>query len=133
MIGYIITATAAALAWGISKVAKADKFYNRLNVECTGRIHKITFTKITVAVKAKMKNPTNTSITIQYPYVELHYKGEMLGSSEVKNETILIPQYGQPEAELLIEISLLKLSAIAADMFRAIQTKQGTVSVQGKT
>lgn len=134
MIGYIITGAAALLAFGVAKAAQADRFYNRLNVETLGgRIHKITFSKITVAVKSKLKNPTNTSLTIQYPYVELYYKGEMIGSSEVKNETIQIPRYGEPEKELLIDIYLLKLSVIAADMFRKLSTQQGTVAVQGKT
>jgi hypothetical protein len=132
MIGYIISGATALLAWGLSKVAKVNQLSNRLNIECTGRIHKITFTKITAAIKAKMKNPTNTSITIQHPYVELFYKGELIGSSDVKNETIPIPKYGQPETEMLVEISLLKLTVIAADMFRAMQTKQGTTTVQGK-
>lgn len=133
MIGYLITGAAALLALGVATASKANRFYNRLNVECTARIHKITFSKITIAVTAKLKNPTNTSLTIQYPYMELWYKGEMIGSSEVKDETILIPQYGQPERELLIDIYLLKLSVIAADIFRKLQTQQGTVAVQSKT
>lgn len=134
MIGYIISGAAALLAWGVAKAAQANQFYNRLNVEITGgRIHKLTFSKITVAVKCKLKNPTKTSITIQYPYVELYYKGEMIGSSEVKNDTIQIPRYDEPEKEMLIDIYLLKLSVIAADMFRKLQSQQGTVTVQGKT
>jgi hypothetical protein len=132
MISILAIGGTAALIWALSKVAKTSRFYNRLNVEARGRLHKLTFNKMQVAVKCKLKNPTNTSIEIQYPYVELYYKGEMLGSSQVVDDTIPIPQYGQPEREVLIDIYLLQLSVVAADIFRILQTQQGTLAVQGK-
>ena len=132
MTGLLLIGGAAALVWALSKATQAARFYNRLNVECTGRLHKLTFSKMQVAVKCKLKNPTNTSIEIQYPYVELYFKGERLGSSQVVNETIPISKYLQPEIEVLIDIYLLQLSIVAAQIFKVLQTQQGTVSVQGK-
>lgn len=132
MTGLLVLGGAAALVWVLTKATQAARFYNRLNIETSGRLHKLTFSKMQVAIKCKLKNPTNTAIEIQYPYVELYYKGERLGASQVVNETIPIPKYGQPEREVLIDIYLLQLSVVAAAIFKVLQTQQGTVAVQGK-
>ena len=115
-----------ALTKVVSKAAASDK----LVVQVSGRIFKITFTKITVIVNALIKNPTQQSFKFRTPFVTLKYKGETIGVSDVKDTIIDLPPYKEiPVKDIVIDIQLLQLPALALDAFKILQSAQGTLEI----
>ena len=127
-------AIGAGIAWALTKVVSKATASDKLVVQVSGRIHKITFSKITVIVDALIKNPTQQSFRFRRPFVTLKYKGETFGTSDVKDTIIdLAPYKETPVKDIVIDIQLLQLPAVLLDAFNILKTAQGTLTIDANT
>ena len=67
------------------------------------RIHKVTLTGIELKAIVQLQNPNPVSLRLQHPFVKILHNDKLLGSSEVENSTIEIPENSQKEFELHIQ------------------------------
>lgn len=97
-----------------------------IETETKVKIHKLDLTGITVRVDAKIKNPTEGSLKIKYPFVKLSYKGDTIGSSQSINQDITIPKFGEANIEaIMINIPLMGLFSVGMDLLKSIKSGTG--------
>lgn len=103
-----------------------------LEIEVNSQLLKLDISGLTVRINAKIKNPTDGTLKIKYPFLKLIYKGTTLGSSQVIDKDITIPSFGEANIEgVMIIIPLTGIFSVAMDLLKAIKTKEGVkVSVK---
>lgn len=105
---------------------KMSRTSANLETEIKAKIHKLDLSGITVRIDAKIKNPTEGSLKIKYPFVKLSYKGDTVGSSQVINQNITIPEFGEANIEaIMIHIPLIGLLSVAIDLANSIKSGAG--------
>lgn len=115
------TAVLATGAW----LLRLNKTSANLEVVPTAKIHKIEFNGVSVRVDVQLKNPTRSSFKMKYPFIKLSYKGDSIGSSQVVNQDIVLPAFGEAQIEnILIKIPLLNLFTSAGKVFTAINNNE---------
>jgi len=64
---------------------------------------------LTVEINLTIKNPTTVTLNIMYPFMRLMLGGSLIGSSQVINQVIKIPSYGEVQInKITIPISLME-------------------------
>ncbi|MCA6392214.1 MAG: hypothetical protein IM607_12570 [Cytophagales bacterium] len=128
---FIEFAIGAGLIWGVSKLVRKANASDKLTVNVTGRVHKITFSKITVICDALVKNPTQQTFRFRRPFVTLKYKGKTLGNSDVQAIGIELPAYKETTIKnFVIDIELLQLPAVLLDAFNILKTAKGNLQLE---
>src|ERR1041385_79460 len=127
-------AIGAGVGWLVSKIIGKKNASDKLQVVISGRIHKITFSKITIMVNAVVKNPTNESFRFRKPFVTLLYKKETIGLSDVSSTEYELKPYSELTIkDISIDIYLLRLSKLALDVFKILQTAQGSAQIEANS
>lgn len=117
----IFIGAAALAALGISRLARAGA---NLTTELSARLHSVDLSKAVIAVNVRLKNPTGKGIQIQYPYIKLFYKEQLIASSDLKNQRLNIAPLAQTDLnDLRIPVSYLKLTGLGADLIKLFKTK----------
>jgi len=120
----ILIGTGVVLTGGY--LFKMSRTSANLETEIKAIIHKFDLTGITIRVDAKIKNPTEGSLKIKYPFVKLSYKGETVGSSQVVNQDITIPKFGEANIEaIMIKIPLMGLLSAGLDLLTSLKSGAG--------
>ena len=120
----ILIGTGVVLTGGY--LFKMSRTSANLETEIKAIIHKFDLTGITIRVDAKIKNPTEGSLKIKYPFVKLAYKGETVGSSQVVNQDITIPKFGEANIEaIMIKIPLMGLLSAGLDLLTSLKSGAG--------
>jgi hypothetical protein len=120
----------AAAVWGLTKIVSKSTASNKLEFTLTGRIQKVTFSKITIVLNAQVKNPSKETFRFRQPFVTLLYKKETIGLSNVTSKEYELKPYSEITVkDITVDIYLLKLSALAADVFKIFQTATGTITI----
>ena len=79
-----------------------------------------------IRVDAKLKNPTDGTLKLKYPFVKLSFKDSTIGSSQVVNQDITIPSYGEANIEgIMINIPLTGIFSVAMDLLKSIKSGVG--------
>lgn len=105
---------------------KVSRTQANLETEIKAKIHKLDFSGLTVRVDAKIKNPTEGSLKIKYPFVKLSYKGSSIGSSQAINQDININKFGEVNIEaIMINIPILNLVTGAFDILKSLKAGNG--------
>lgn len=83
----------------------------KLNLEAipNATLYKASFSGVTIKVDVVIKNPSNGSLIIKFPFVKLIYKSSIIGSSQVVNKDIKILPY----SEVLIERIMITLPLLS--------------------
>lgn len=117
----IVLAGIAFLAYGFSKLSRASA---RIVTFVNARIFSINFTKLVIAIDVTIKNPTNTSITIKYPFLKLMFKGSVLASSDLHDETYTITPFSQTTIpNIQIPLSYLYMAQLVPEVIAKIKDK----------
>lgn len=118
----------ALTVFGLSKLAKTG---NNIVTEIKGRIHSLDFSRITFAIDAIIKNPTPTTVRIQYPFIKIFYKDSLIASSDLVNQVVTIAPLSQTHINgILIPVSYLKLTGVGAELIQKLQNKKTKVVLQ---
>ena len=105
---------------------KMSKASANIETETIAKIHKFDLSGITIRVDAKIKNPTEGSLKIKYPFVKLSYKGNTIGSSQSIDQDITIPKFGEANIEaIMINIPLTGIFSVAMDLLKALKSGTG--------
>lgn len=119
------TGVGTAILAGATWLLRLNKTAVSLEVVPTAKIHKIEFNGVSIRVDVQLKNPTRSSFKLKYPFIKLSYKGESIGSSQVVNQDIVLPAFGEAQIEnILIKIPLLNLFTSAGKVFTAINNNE---------
>ena len=98
------------IAGGVATFFLARRYLLRLNRAAdtinsrTGiRVHKLGLSGIRLKARVLLQNPNPIELNMQYPFVNITYKGTSLGTSTVRNEMISIPGNGEQSFEIDIQ------------------------------
>ncbi len=115
------TAVLATATW----LFRLNKAGAELEVVPNAKVHKLQTNGLYIRIDIQLKNPTRSSFKIKYPFIKLSYKGESIGSSQVVNEDIVLPSFGEAQiSNVLIRIPLLNIFTSAGKIFTAITANE---------
>lgn len=118
----------------IGKAINWSKDSDKLVVTTTARLHKLTFSKITIVVKAMVKNPTNHVYNFKHPFVTLEYKKQAIGTSIVEDKNYSLKPYEQMQLQdIAVEISIFSLPTLAVDLINILRTQTGAAPILVRT
>ena len=101
MLKWIAGSIAALLS--IRYLSRLQRASTNITSRIRVRIHKVTLTGIELKAIMQLQNPNPVSLRLQHPFVKILHNDKLLGSSEVENRTIEIPENSQKEFELHIQ------------------------------
>lgn len=114
--------------WGLSKLSYAG---GEIVTEVKARIFSIDFSKLVLSIDVDLKNPSGTDVTIKYPFIFLSYSGNVIASSEQKDEDVLIPKYGHKTIyNIKIPLNYLYMGGIAKEVLMKLKDKNHKIKVQ---
>jgi hypothetical protein len=113
------------LVAGYSYYVRMKKTSAELQVIPDASVYKLNWDGITIRIDVLLKNPTNGSFSIKFPFVKLMFKDTLVGSSEVVDKDITIPAYGQVKiTKLLVNIPMASIFSVSTSILKAIQSKE---------
>jgi hypothetical protein len=119
------TVVGGALIGGGFMLMKFNKISAELETVPTIKIHKLDLTGLTLRVDVQLKNPTNNSFKIKFPFIKLLYKNATVGSSQLLDKDIIIPAFGEAViSQIMIKIPTLSLFSLSGSLLKAVQNKQ---------
>ena len=105
---------------------KMSRTSANIETEIKAKIHSLKLSGLTIRVDAKLKNPTDGTLKIKYPFVKLAYQNSTIGSSQVVNQNITIPSFGEANIEgVMINIPLTGIFSVAMDLLKSLKTGTG--------
>ncbi len=122
-----IGAGVALVAYGIYKMGIVKTFSEQVDTSINARVHSIDFSKVVIAVDLKIKNPTQTAITIIQPSVSIAYKGERLASSTPSDKLIRIKPFSEsPSVSIMIPLAFTSMVGIGIELIKQLSNKSRT-------
>ena len=89
------------------------------------KLHKFDLTGLYIRIDLQLKNPTRTAFKIKYPFVKLSYKGTSVGSSQVVNQDITLPPFGEAQiSAIMVRIPILNIFSSAGKLVSAIKNNE---------
>lgn len=120
----ILLGTGVVLTGGY--LLKMGRTSSNIEAVIKASIHSLKLSGITIRVDAKLKNPTDGTLKLKYPFVKLAYKDSTIGSSQAINQDITIPKYGEANIEsIMINIPLTGIFSVAMDLLKSLKTGAG--------
>jgi hypothetical protein len=105
---------------------KMSRTSANIETEIKAKIHSLKLSGLTIRVDAKLKNPTDGTLKLKYPFVKLSYQNSTIGSSQVVNQNITIPSFGEANIEgVMINIPLTGIFSVAMDLLKSLKTGAG--------
>jgi len=87
-------------------------------------VQSIGLSGIVLRTDVQIKNPTDGSLTIKWPFVTLIYKDTLLGSSNVVDKDIPLKAYSQTAIDkIMIDIPLAGALTVVSDLIGSLQSK----------
>lgn len=119
------TGIGTAILAGATYLFRLNKAGANLEVVPAVQVQKLDLSGFYIRVDAQLKNPTRSSFKLKYPFIKLSYKGDSIGSSQVVNQDIVLPAFGEAQIQnVLIRIPLLSLFGSAGKVFSAIKNNE---------
>lgn len=98
----------------------------------TGMIHSLKLDGLTVRLDVQLKNPTDGSLKIKYPFIKLYHKDSLIGSSKVIDKDIIIKPFGEAVINgIMLNLPATSLLSLGGGFFNLLKQKQPvTLSVK---
>jgi hypothetical protein len=110
-------------AWNY--VRQMKKMQENLEYIPSVSIQGITWNGITLKVDVLLKNPSRGSLSIEFPFVKIDYKGTVIGSSQAVPKKIRIPPNGEVIINnVLIVIPVTGLFSVTAEILKNLLAKK---------
>jgi LEA14-like dessication related protein len=99
-----------------------------INTRTSVNVHKVSLSGIEFKATVTLQNPNPIALKIQYPFVNILYKGVSLGTSAVKNEVINISRYGEQSFDLKIQSAgwLTLIQSLGTSLINRIRSGEKT-------
>ncbi len=119
------TGIGAGVVGIIAYMSRLKRTSVQLETVSSAKIHSLKMDGLTVRVDVKLKNPTNGTFKIKFPFVKVLYKEKTVGSSQVINKDIQIPAYGEAVIEgIMIKIPFTGLLSVGAGLYKLLVNKE---------
>lgn len=119
------TGIGAGIVGIITYVTRLNRTSVQLESVSTAKIHSLKTDGLMIRVDVQLKNPTNSTFKLKFPFVKVLYKENTIGSSQVINKDIQIPAYGEAVIEsIMIKIPLTGLLSLGAGMYKLLVNKE---------
>lgn len=95
---------------GLRYYLRLKKAYEQMETTAVVSLYKIGKEGVSVKIDITLKNPSKIKFKVNFPFVKVHYKGTMIGSSQVLNKQIEVPSFGEariPDVTVLLPLSQL--------------------------
>ncbi len=120
--GAIVGAGVLAVIAYFKNISRAQE---QLQVIPTANIHELSLSGLTIRVDALLKNPTGASFKIKYPFVKLEHKDQLVGSSQVSDNDITIPAYGQVFIKgIMVNIPVMSVFSLGFDIAKSLMNSK---------
>ncbi len=118
---YIIGVGAIAFSvYGLMRLAKTGA---DLVTDAKARLHSLDASKATFAINVQIKNPNPTTLTIQFPFITVKYKGQVIASSLPRTEMVVIQPLSKTDMNTLyLEVPFFKLTGVAVELIQKFIT-----------
>lgn len=127
------TGIGAGIIGAIAYFSRLNRTNTELETVATARLHSLKMDGLTVRIDVQIKNPTNNSFKIKFPFVKLLYKDKTIGTSQVINKDITIPEYGEAVVEaIMVKIQVTGLLSLGGGLF-SLLSKNQAVTIAVKT
>lgn len=126
------TGIGAGIIGAIAYFSRLNRTNAELETLATAKLHSLKLDGLTIRIDVQIKNPTSSSFKIKFPFVKLVYKDKTIGSSQVVNKDITIPEYGEAKVEaIMIKIPVTGLFSLGDGLFNSLsQNKAVTIAVK---
>lgn len=129
-IGTGIGVGVAAAVNYISGLKRADA---QLEIVPEVMVHKLDLKGLAVRIDVTMKNPTQGTFAIQYPFIKLLYQNQTIGSSQAIDKTIQLPPFGEARIEnIMIQMPITNILITGYNIITDLLAGK-TVAMQVKT
>jgi hypothetical protein len=119
------TAIGGAVIAGVTYIRRLKKTSAELQTVTRVNIFKIGFKGLVLQVDVQIKNPSRTKFSIKFPFVKLLYKDSVIGTSQVVNQDIPIPAYGEAMASrIMITIPLMGVFSLGGGLLASLESGQ---------
>lgn len=119
------TGIGAGVVGIIAYVSRLKRTSVQLETVSSAKIHSLKMDGLTVRVDVKLKNPTDGTFKIKFPFVKVLYKEKTVGSSQVINKDIQIPAYGEAVIEgIMIKIPFTGLLSVGSGLYKLLVNKE---------
>jgi hypothetical protein len=119
------TGVGTAVVAGTTWLLRLNNSSAKLETIPTIQLHKLTLQGLFIRVNIQLKNPTRTVFKIKYPFIKLSYKDTAVGSSQVVNQDIILPAFGEAYiSDILIQIPILNIFSSAGKLISALQNNE---------
>lgn len=116
------TGIGAGLVGLFAYVTRLKRTSAELESIASAKIHSLKLDGLTVRIDVQLKNPSNGSFKIKFPFVKLIYKDKTLGSSQVINKDIQIPAHGEARIEaIMVKIPITSLLSLGAGLYKLLK------------
>lgn len=127
------TVLGAGVVAGYGYFKRLRKTKAELEIQPKAMLHSINWNGIIIRVDVLMKNPTQGSFAIKFPFVKISYKDSTIGSSQAVNKDITIPPHGQVQIDkIMVEIPVNGVFSLVYGLVKALYNKE-TVHLTVKT
>lgn len=111
-------------AYNLAKVGNNMVIEQSISAAITKRNFLGIPTELTLTINLLLKNPTNGSLTINTPFIQVFAKEDdksAIASSAAVNKDYTVPQLGQVQIDpIAIKLNLVSLASIAATLYKQI-------------
>ena len=122
------TVAGAGVVAGVRYFTNIKRAQAELQIVPNLYVHSITLEGLVLRIDALLKNPTNASFTLKYPFIEITHKNTLIGSSQVVNKNIKIPAFGQVLIQgMMVSIPVLGFVTVVYDLITAINNNEPVI------
>src|ERR1700678_746553 len=110
------TLAGAGVIAGVRYFSNIERAQAELQIVPNMYVHKISLEGLVLRIDALLKNPTNASFTLKYPFIEITHKATLVGSSQVVDKNIKIPAFGQVLIQgMMVSIPVIGFVSVVFD------------------
>ena len=129
----LIGVGAIALVAGGSYLLKVKRLSDELETVTKVNIYRISAGGIDLKIDVTLKNPSDGSITIKYPFVKLTHNESTIASSQVKNQDIRIEKFSEVLLDpIIVNVGFVTLAMTVPALLKEYR-QQGQLTVVAKT
>lgn len=122
-----------ALAMGIPYLINLNRLSVELETVTKVSIYKVKLDGVELKIDVILKNPTNGSITIKYPFVKMMSEGKVFATSEVNDQDINLKEFSQTVLPaIFIKLSWINLATTLPSLLKKLRNNE-PVNIQVKT
>lgn len=117
----------------VSYLSRLKRTSAELESVATASIHSLKLDGLTARIDVKLKNPTDSTLKIKFPFVKVIYKEQVIGTSKVIDKDITIPKYGEANITgIMVNMPMTSLLSLGGGLLNLIK-KKTAVPISVKT